>query len=211
MVAQDRELLGTGLGFEVPSGLAEVGMTERFVAAVEGAARAHASLERDLGAAVAQYVVPLAYRVRWYFRVNLREIYHVCELRTTPQGHPDYRWVAQEMFRPHREAAGWVAVLWWRPGKKPWLSRGSWARGGGVRLRPPNAHCARPPSSGRSSSVGLVSVGAPWPLRSPRCAIWKTNLFSMRASVRASTPPGRGSWTRAAWRAQRCGPAAPPA
>jgi thymidylate synthase ThyX len=43
--------------------------------------------------------VPLAFRLRWYFRVNLREIYHLCELRTTPQGHPDYRWVAQEMFR----------------------------------------------------------------------------------------------------------------
>ena len=56
-------------------------------------------MERDIGPALAQYVVPLAFRVRWYFRVNLREIYHLCELRTTPQGHPDYRWVAQEMFR----------------------------------------------------------------------------------------------------------------
>jgi thymidylate synthase ThyX len=53
----------------------------------------------DLGPALAQYVVPLAFRVRWYFRANLREVYHLCELRTTPQGHPDYRWVAQEMFR----------------------------------------------------------------------------------------------------------------
>ena len=52
-----------------------------------------------MGPALAQYVVPLAFHVRWYFRVNLREVYHLCELRTTPQGHPDYRWVAQEMFR----------------------------------------------------------------------------------------------------------------
>jgi thymidylate synthase ThyX len=41
--------------------------------------------------------------VRWYFKANLREIYHLCELRTTPQGHPDYRYVAQEMFRRVRE------------------------------------------------------------------------------------------------------------
>ena len=68
-------------------------------AAVEAAAAAHSSLERDSGPALAQYAVPLAFRVRWYFRVNLREVYHLCELRTTPQGHPDYRWVAQEMFR----------------------------------------------------------------------------------------------------------------
>src|SRR5207245_28775 len=67
--------------------------------AIEAATTAHGHMERDLGPALAQYVVPLAYRLRWYFRVNLREIYHLCELRTTPQGHPDYRWVAQEMFR----------------------------------------------------------------------------------------------------------------
>jgi len=95
-------------------------MTERFMAAVEGAARAHASLERDLGAAIAQYVVPLAYRVRWYFRVNLREIYHLCELRTTPQGHPDYRWVAQEMFRRvievHPRLAKYAAFVDMGPG-----------------------------------------------------------------------------------------------
>jgi thymidylate synthase ThyX len=99
MLTQERQLLGTALGFDVPPGLADLGMEERFVAAIEAASSAHAHLESDLGPALAQYVVPLAYRVRWYFRVNLREIYHLCELRTTPQGHPDYRWVAQEMFR----------------------------------------------------------------------------------------------------------------
>src|SRR5713226_5115666 len=103
MLTQERQLLGTALGFDVPSGLAELGMQERFVAALAGAAEAHGRMERDLGPALAQYVVPLTYRVRWYFRVNLREIYHLCELRTTPQGHPDYRWVAQEMFRLVKE------------------------------------------------------------------------------------------------------------
>ena len=99
MLTQERQLLGTSLGYDVPAGLAELGMEPQFRAAVEAAGAAHADLERDLGPALAQYVVPLAFRVRWYFRVNLRELYHLCELRTTPQGHPDYRWVAQEMFR----------------------------------------------------------------------------------------------------------------
>jgi thymidylate synthase ThyX len=99
MLTQDRQLLGTALGYDLPGGLAEVGMVDTFRSAIEAAAEAHARLERDAGRALAQYVVPLAFRVRWYFRVNLREIYHLCELRTTPQGHPDYRWVAQEMFR----------------------------------------------------------------------------------------------------------------
>jgi thymidylate synthase ThyX len=99
MLTQDRQLLGTALGYDLPDALASLGVDGRFRAAAEAAVAAHAGLERDLGPALAQYVVPLAYRVRWYFRVNLREVYHLCELRTTPQGHPDYRWVAQEMFR----------------------------------------------------------------------------------------------------------------
>jgi thymidylate synthase ThyX len=99
MLTQDRQLLGTALGFDVSPDLAGLGVHDRFVAAIERAANAHEGLERDLGPALAQYVVPLAFRVRWYVRANLREIYHLCELRTTPQGHPDYRWIAQEMFR----------------------------------------------------------------------------------------------------------------
>ena len=99
MLTQERQLLGTSLGYDLPAGVAELGMESRFRAAVEAAGAAHAALEKDLGPALAQYAVPLAFRVRWYFRVNLRELYHLCELRTTPQGHPDYRWVAQEMFR----------------------------------------------------------------------------------------------------------------
>ena len=45
----------------------------------------------------AQYVVPMAYNIRWYFHMNLRSLQWVTELRSTPQGHPSYRRVAQEM------------------------------------------------------------------------------------------------------------------
>ncbi len=99
MLTQERQRLGTSLGYDLPPGLVELGVAGRFEHAIEQAAAAHRELERDLGPALAQYVVPLAFRVRWYVRANLREVYHLCELRTTPQGHPDYRWIAQEMFR----------------------------------------------------------------------------------------------------------------
>jgi hypothetical protein len=99
MLTQDRQLLGPGLGYDLPPGLIELGMGDDFTKAVEQASDAHRLLERGLGPDLAQYAVPMAYHVRWYFRANLREVYHLCELRTTPQGHPDYRWVAQEMFR----------------------------------------------------------------------------------------------------------------
>jgi thymidylate synthase ThyX len=98
-LTQDRQLLGADLGYDLPPGLAELGMQDAFAQAIEEAGAAHRQLERQLGPALAQYAVPMAFHVRWYFRSNLREVYHLCELRTTPQGHPDYRWVAQEMFR----------------------------------------------------------------------------------------------------------------
>jgi thymidylate synthase ThyX len=46
----------------------------------------------------AQYVVPLAFRMRWRMSLNLREAYHLCELRAAPQGHPTYRKIAQEIY-----------------------------------------------------------------------------------------------------------------
>jgi thymidylate synthase ThyX len=98
MLTQDRQLLGTDLGFDSPQYLAELDMRGAFERAVDAAAKTQRRLERDLGKALAQYLVPLAFRVRWYVRANLREVYHLCELRTTPQGHPDYRAVAQQMF-----------------------------------------------------------------------------------------------------------------
>ncbi len=47
----------------------------------------------------AQYVVPFGFRVRYNVRLNLREACHWIELRSAPQGHPDYRNTSQEMFR----------------------------------------------------------------------------------------------------------------
>jgi thymidylate synthase ThyX len=103
MLTQDRQLLGTSLGYDVAPELERFGMLDSYVRSVELAAHAHQMLETSVGPVLSQYAVPLAFRVRWYFRINLRELYHLCELRTTPQGHPDYRHVAQEMFRRVRE------------------------------------------------------------------------------------------------------------
>ena len=46
----------------------------------------------------AQYVVNFAYNYPYFMKLNLREATHLIELRTVPQGHIDYRDVAQKMF-----------------------------------------------------------------------------------------------------------------
>ena len=47
----------------------------------------------------AQYVVPFGYKIRWYNYMNLRELYHLCELRSSRAGHSAYRKIAQKMYR----------------------------------------------------------------------------------------------------------------
>ncbi len=75
----------------------------------ESAALHDALVDADL-AAVAPYAVSMAYRVRFYLELNAREAMHVIELRTTPQGHPAYRRVAQAMHRLIAEQAGHRAL-----------------------------------------------------------------------------------------------------
>ena len=41
----------------------------------------------------------LAHRIRFTMTLNAREAMHLIELRSQPQGHESYRWVAQEMHR----------------------------------------------------------------------------------------------------------------
>lgn len=50
------------------------------------------------GPEVAQYAVLFCSKITWEFGMNLREAIHMIELRTTPQGHPSYRKLCQEMY-----------------------------------------------------------------------------------------------------------------
>jgi oligo-1,6-glucosidase len=58
----------------------------------------------------AQYAVCFAYRVRYAMQLNARAAMQMIELRSTPQGHPQYRAVVQEMHRLIGEQAGHTAV-----------------------------------------------------------------------------------------------------
>ena len=66
--------------------------------------------EERFGLGQASYAVALAYRVRYVMQLNAREAMHMLELRTTPEGHPQYRRVCQEMHRLIAEQAGHRAL-----------------------------------------------------------------------------------------------------
>lgn len=60
---------------------------------------------------VAQYVLPLANRVRVSWTLNLRELIHVIELRSGRGGHASYRALAQSLYHQLIECEPWLKGL----------------------------------------------------------------------------------------------------
>ncbi len=98
ILTQDRQDFTTVHGYETPSEVEGAGFKSDFDHCMEKASQLYEKIHRDFPQE-AQYVVPFAYKIRWTMKMNLREAVHIGELRTTPQGHPDYRFIAQEMWR----------------------------------------------------------------------------------------------------------------
>ena len=96
-------------GYEVPSAVVESGLDAQFGDAMERSAALHDTLALRFPQQ-APYAVALAYRVRFVMQCNAREAFHLIELRTSPQGHPAYRQVCQEMHRLIDQEAGHHAI-----------------------------------------------------------------------------------------------------
>jgi thymidylate synthase ThyX len=96
-------------GYARPEAVADAGVADLFDAAMERSAALHDALA-DRFPEQAAYAVCMAYRVRFAMQFNAREAMHLIELRSAPQGHPAYRYVAQEMHRLIAEQAGHHAV-----------------------------------------------------------------------------------------------------
>ena len=91
------------LGFEMPPELEEAGAGT--------IAQETAALSEDLFATLSQkhpvskeYAIMQGHKVRWLIGINDRALMHMLELRTAPQGHPNYRKTCQQMH----EAMGQV-------------------------------------------------------------------------------------------------------
>ena len=92
-------------GFVRPDAVDEAGRQEAFDDAMARSAELYGALEPNFPEQ-AGYAVALAYRVRYVMQLNARAAMHMLELRTGPQGHPEYRRVCQEMHRLIAEQAG---------------------------------------------------------------------------------------------------------
>jgi len=95
-LTQERQLLTCQAGYYIPEEIQGTELEADYVEALESAKKAFDTIEGELPEE-AQYIIPMAYNVHWYFHINLRALQWMCELRSQPQGHPMYRYVAQEM------------------------------------------------------------------------------------------------------------------
>jgi thymidylate synthase ThyX len=109
MLTIDWQALSPKHGYDVPEAVTEAGFESAFVAAMHRSAELHNALQPQFSVQ-APYAVSLAYRMRYAMQFNAREAIHLLELRTSPQGHPSYRRVCQEMHRLIDEQAGHRAI-----------------------------------------------------------------------------------------------------
>ena len=117
LLSQERQDFTTAHGYDTPPEIAETQFNNEYRRCMDRAAEVYERIHVD-HPREAQYVVPFAYRTRWYMKMNLREAVHIGELRTMPQGHPDYRLITQEMWRliatAHPRLAGFAKFIDWK-------------------------------------------------------------------------------------------------
>ena len=102
--------LGPGHGYERPPEIQDVGAADDWDRTMSESAELFEHLSTRGAPEASSYAVSMAYRIRFVMQMNAREAMHVIELRTTPQGHPAYRRVCQEMHRLIAEQAGHRAI-----------------------------------------------------------------------------------------------------
>jgi thymidylate synthase ThyX len=84
-------------GYEIPALVEDAGLTDLFEECFDISLSLYSDLQSAGYQLEAQYATLLGHRMRWKVTYNAREAFHLHELRTTPQGHPGYRKLVQQM------------------------------------------------------------------------------------------------------------------
>ena len=94
----ERQMLTTDHGYLLPKEIKTLGLEKDFKECMNNTKYTFEKI-REKNPEQAQYAVNFAYNYPYFMKLNLREACHLIELRTIPQGHVDYRRVAQEMYK----------------------------------------------------------------------------------------------------------------
>ncbi len=108
MNTQQRQLFSPIHGMVVPEDVCSAGLESKIMRCHEQVLSLFNKLYQDLGE-VACYVALHGSRTRWLMGFNDREAMHLLELRTTPQGHPQYRKLSQQIHNEIKKQYPWRA------------------------------------------------------------------------------------------------------
>ncbi len=112
-------------GYEVPKLVSEANLDELFEECFDLSMSLYQKLWEAGYKNEAQYATLLGHRMRWKFTMNAREAYHFIELRSSPQGHPGYRKIAQVIHQKIKEVHPLIAegMIFVNQGEDPELTR----------------------------------------------------------------------------------------
>jgi thymidylate synthase ThyX len=94
----ERQLLSTKHGYDIPNEIIDSGIDKDFKDCMYLSDNVYQNIAKTMPIE-AQYAVNFAYRYPYFIKINLRELYHMIELRTSAQGHPDYRYICQQIYK----------------------------------------------------------------------------------------------------------------
>ena len=97
MMTQSPQRLTATLGYAVPRAFEEAGWRAEYEAALEAAGEAYAQIAAELPEE-ASYVVPNGFNRRVLMTLNLREAFHLCELRGAANAHFSVRRTAGQIY-----------------------------------------------------------------------------------------------------------------
>jgi thymidylate synthase ThyX len=97
LMTQSPQALTTDLGYVIPRAFQAAGFQAEYEAAMQAAAAAYRVLAADFPAE-ASYVVPNGFKRRLLMTLNLREAFHLCELRGAPNAHFSVRHLVGQMY-----------------------------------------------------------------------------------------------------------------
>lgn len=98
ILTRHKKLFSASYGYFVPPELEMIGLKNVFVEAMDKATQAYELVCKQYPEQ-AQYLVTHGSYTPFYVKINMRALSHLVELRSAPQGHSSYRFVAQEMAR----------------------------------------------------------------------------------------------------------------
>jgi len=97
--AWEWQKLGIEYGYEVPELVREAGLEAEFRKCFELSRELYVYLLERGYEEESQYATLFGHLMRYRFMLNARATFHFLELRSSPQGHPGYRKICNDMYK----------------------------------------------------------------------------------------------------------------